>query len=404
MTNVSFYDCTTKYHFSQSIQIIFIVLFIIAGISAAPALSIPQFALLKGNRCITCHTNSQGAGLRNARGRSIIRNTGMFKSDTISSINEKLNKGTSLLHNPLQFGTDVRFQMARSHKSKDANRRFFPMQAALYSTYEIAEWLDIEGSYNFGPKKYPGQQKWTASAIIQPKALNTLVRIGYFQPSIGIRYDDHTTLTRQIGGADGTTLIPPNYAEFGGEISFNGIQWVTITAGVFDTESLAENLVINNSGVMVPLIDDKHNISGLGRLEVRKQLNDNKMTLTGGSSVLKNNNFYLMNIFCGAGFRDRLSVMSEYSRSEKEDLRITNNFFVEMMYELYDPLLLSIRGERAVTNETFSGLDIESYSNQGVIGAQIFVIPSVVLRPEYRLLDTEHYRSTRVALQLHMFL
>ena len=49
------------------------------------------------------------------------------------------------------------------------------------------------------------------------------------------------------------------------------------------------------------------------------------------------------------------------------------------------------------------GDEIKTYANQGLIGAQIFILPSIELRPEYRIVDTEQFRSTRWALMLHVF-
>ena len=52
-------------------------------------------------------------------------------------------------------------------------------------------------------------------------------------------------LVRQIAGSDGSPLIAPNYAEYGMEFNYNGIDWVTLTAGVFNAESLSENFVVD---------------------------------------------------------------------------------------------------------------------------------------------------------------
>ena len=54
---------------------------------------------------------------------------------------------------------------------------------------------------------------------IQPSFKLPRLRIGYFQPSIGVRYDDHTAVVRQIAEGSGPrSLIAPNYAEVGAEL------------------------------------------------------------------------------------------------------------------------------------------------------------------------------------------
>ena len=382
----------------------FILIIITILFSAAPVFSIPQYALIENARCINCHVTTQGAGIRNARGRIVTRDTGFIIPDGVRKIREQLSEKNTFPHDRITIGSDVRFQMARSHKSEDADRRFFPMQAAVYSTVEITERMFVEASYNFGLKKFFGQQKETISAILHPRNSFTQLRIGYFQPSIGIRYDDHTMLIRQITGSDGSSLIAPNFAEYGIEFNYNGIEWLTLTAGLFDAQSLSEISIRNSAGTVISHIDDKNTPTVLGRVEIRHPILEDTLPFNLGSSIFSNDNFYLLNVFSGIGIKDKLSVMTEYSRSKKSDLRTTNNFMIELTYRPMRPLLLFIRGERGKTLESFSSFDFDSYTNQGVLGAQIFVLPSIELRPEYRLVDTEQYRSTRLALQLHLFI
>ena len=366
--------------------------------------AIPQFALDEGLKCINCHATTQGGGARNQRGKIVSRDTGLLMPESVRNKLGILHDKTTLFNGRFTAGSDVRFQMAKSHKSEDAKRRFFPMQAAVYSTFTVSERLFAEASYNFGPRKFFGQQKWTASAVVQPRNSSTQLRIGYFQPSVGIRYDDHTTLPRQVAGADGSPLIAPNFAEYGAEFNFNKFQWLTLAAGIFDSGSISENVVRNKSGTLVLLIHDDNSFSGLGRFEVREGILDDAVHFNAGSSFFFNGNFNLLNVFSGIGLKDKLSVMVEYSHSSKRNVRTTDNIMMDITCFAFRPLLAFLRYERGTTLESFSGLDFESYSNHGVIGAQIFVMPSVELRPEYRLVDTEQFRSTRFAVQIHFFL
>lgn len=332
------------------------------------------------------------------------RSSGMFNPEKITEFQNTINEKNFLFNDRLSLGSDLRFQMARSHKSEDADRRFFPMQAAIYSTCTISDRLFVEASYNFGPQKFFGQQKWTASLIVHPKESFTQLRLGYFQPSIGLRYDDHIMLIRQIAGADGSTLIAPNYAEYGAEFSFNGMNWMTVTGGIFDAGSLSENFVRNKNGTVVSLITDKSTPTALGRLEFRHKLLQEKVPLRAGSSLYANKNFYLLNVFSGIGLYDKLSVIVDYAFSKKSSVRTTNNLLADISFKPYNHLVLFLRGERGKTTESYSGRDFDTYTNQYSAGVQFFLIPSIELRPEYRLVDTEQYRSTRIALQLHLFI
>jgi hypothetical protein len=294
--------------------------------------------------------------------------------------------------------------MARSHQSPEAERRVFPMQAAVYALYRASGPVQVEGSYNFGPKKYDGQQRWTGSLLIQPSFDYPQLRLGYFQPSIGIRYDDHTMLVRQAADVIGASpLIAPNYAELGAELHYYRPRWLDLTAGVHNARSLAENTVADSTGQLIPLIDDRDRPSLLGRAVFWPRLLERRLNLYAGGSYLVNGDFSLVNLFGGAGVRDRLSVMVAYALSDKEDLRETRNLSIDLAYHGLKSVMLTARGENGVTTLPRGGGDVEMRTRQAVFGAQISLSPQVILRPEYRLMDTETFRSGRYAAQLHLF-
>ena len=74
----------------------------------------------------------------------------------------------------------------------------------------------------------------------------------------------------------------------------------------------------------------------------------------------------------------------------------------EISFQIFSPVLVYARYERYFTVQvnvpgTFS-------ANAGVLGAQVFVLPYVELRPEFRLWDTwREGTSNRWAVQLHIF-
>lgn len=376
-----------------------LLLCLCAGLFPSAAEAIPQFAIVTGNRCVNCHATVQGAGLRDELGRYSTDGTGL-----ITSRWEPLGGSGSLLDGALLVGADARLQMARSHQSPDAGRRVFPMQAAVYSLYRATRAVQVEGSCNFGPKKYDGQQRWTASALIQPTFDFPQLRVGYFQPAIGLRYDDHTVLVRQVADVIGATpLIAPNYAEWGAQLHYYRPRWLELTAGVFNARSLAENTVADSTGRLVPLIDDADRPTWLGRAAVWPRLLDRRLNLVAGGSYLVNGDFALLNLFGGAGIQDRVSVMGGYAASDKDDVRETRNLTLELAYHGIPSVLLTARGEDGSSTLLRTGDDVQMRTRQAVLGAQVFLTPQAVLRPEYRLVDTETFRSGRYALQLHLF-
>jgi hypothetical protein len=279
------------------------------------------------------------------------------------------------------------------------------MQAALYASYAATPWFRVEGTYNFGPEKFDGQQAWAASVLVQPSLAYPQIRAGHFQPSIGVRYDDHTMLVRQTASVVGAnTLIAPNYAEYGAEATYYKPRWLSLTAGVFSARSLAENTLIDTAGQQVSLIEDEGRPSVLGRVALWPGLVQGKLTSYVGASVLVNGDFSLTSLFAGVGVQDRLSALGEYAISDREGLRETRNLTVDLSYQAVDPLVLTVRGERGETRlHRGGGSTTRVVTRQAVLGAQVFLLPQVELRPEFRLMDTETFRSTRYALQLHLF-
>ncbi|MDP2984836.1 MAG: hypothetical protein Q8O92_16065 [Candidatus Latescibacter sp.] len=398
-------DQNPMYMAYQSAGILMLLLVLAAVVSVEPAVSLPQFAMINGEKCIACHVNALGSGLRTTRGFYEMHEAGLLKPGKVGlgSIYRHDRETNQFLGDRFSFGTDMRYQTTRTPKSSDAKRRYFPMQFSMYSTFKVSPCLKAEGSYNFGPKKFLGQQKWTGSLILQPENSYTQLRAGYFQPSIGIRYDDHTIITRQTAGANGSSLIPPSYAEYGAEFNYNGMDWLTVTTGVFGARSLAENRILDRTGKEISLITDRNNPSFLGRLEFRHRAMDRNVNLLAGSSVLVNGDFNLISIFASAGLAKRVSLISEYARSDKKGMRRTHNGVVDVSCRVTKPLLLYVRGERGISRFSPDISAAEVYTNRVVFGAQIFPIPYVELRPEYRLVDTEQYKSSRYAVQLHLF-
>ncbi len=358
-----------------------------------------QFALLTGNRCINCHISTQGGAQRDELGQYSMDGVGLLAPNYV------LPGKTAYADGLLLMGADLRGQMARSHVSPDAERRVFPMQAALYGVVRPSNALKIEGSYNFGPEKYDGQRAWTASVIYQPNYNWPALRAGHFQPSIGMRYDDHTMLVRQTPDVAGAvSLIAPNYAEYGAEVHYYKALWLSLTAGVYRAHALSENTVRDADGTLVSLIEDRDKPSFLGRVVLWPRLVEQKVNIYLGGSWLKNGDFLMTNIFGGIGLQDMVAVMVEYVLSDKDGARKTKTASLDVSFQAMPGLLLFARGERGeTTHRRASESHLDLTTRQAVFGVQMFLTPQIEFRPEYRVLDTETFRSSRYALQLHVF-
>ncbi|MDP6041760.1 MAG: hypothetical protein QGG64_24650 [Candidatus Latescibacteria bacterium] len=381
----------------ERFRFMFVLVVLVGVVGQADALS--QFALLTGNRCINCHITTQGGAQRDELGQYTMDGVGLLAPNYI------LPGKTAYAQGMLLVGADLRGQMARSHVSVQAERRVFPMQAAIYSVLRPSKAVKFEGSFNFGPKKYDGQRAWTASVIYQPNYNWPQLRVGHYQPPIGMRYDDHTMLVRQTPDVAGaSSLIAPNYAEYGAEVHYYRKLWLSLTAGIYSARALAENRVTNENGLLVSLIQDRDKPSYLGRVVLWPKLVEQKLNFYLGGSYLKNDDFQLTNLFGGVGLQDKVAVMGEYVFSDKEAARETTTATLDLSIQAKPGLIIYARGEQGeVTQQRASTANIELTTRQAVLGAQVFLTPQIELRPEYRLLDTETFRSTRYALQVHVF-
>lgn len=377
--------------------------------------ALPQFSLLSGNKCLNCHVNNQGSGLRGELGWYMEKEMALLKPRSVGlgwhyDLDRESN---SFFDGALTFGLDFRMQSARKPTSAEAERRIFPMQLAFYAAWQATSWLTLEGTYNAGPLRYAGQQSWAASVVIQPTLTSPQLRVGFFQPSIGVRYDDHTMIVRGIAGADYNPLIAPNYAEYGAEITYDGLQWLTLTAGAFLPKSLSQLQTVNQKSETVPLLDGLDSNSNFSTLAKSPTMTakamlwlrteDHVINSYIGASVLNNKAFTFLSAFAGVGLTDRLSLMGEYALSGVKDGRQTRNMTAELSYQPVTGLLPFVRYDRGRTRIAVPNDVTELAFQQISVGAQIFLLPYVELRPEYRWTDTDAYTSTRWTVQLHIF-
>jgi hypothetical protein len=383
-------------------------------ISANHLLATPQFSMLTGNKCANCHFNSLGSGIRNDLGFYAIKDVGLINPDDIGigKFHEKYGQENSLFDRKLFYGFDFRFQTAMLGDPEHPVRKYFGMQASPYLVLIPTEWLTIGGFYNIFYdvyKHFPAQKPWSAYINIQPDLLYPSLKVGFFEPPIGMRYDDHSLLISQIagGGAILNQFIPPDYAEYGAEINYDGLKWLTLTAGIFDSKSMSQE-VINISQGAIPLIN-QNNLSSAIRISLWQRFFENNLNLNLGASYFKNNDFNIIAIFLNAGLTDKISLLTELMLTDKTGYRQSKNYLIELSYSVLEPLLLYGRIERAITdeNEFIEGQvqKVKFTTNQAVIGVQVFPLPFIELRPEYRMFDRLWVPGyeTQYAVQFHAF-
>jgi len=351
-------------------------------------------------KCQSCHVNVQGGGVRNSTGwisrkdASIVPVGNLFDFASTNSV----------IDNMVTFGLDFRYQVAKFGGYADSNRQGIVMQASPYLVIDPFEWLTVEGFYNFAENKYVGQQTGAASIYIKPGENLPQLRAGYFQPTIGTKYDDHTLMIRQVVYKNyRVPLIPDDYAELGGQIDYIANENFDLSVGAFSAKNLSEVTCKDAEKNTIPLVDSNSiSFTARGVYYMPTDIVDG-VNAYAGMTYFLNDDFYIFSAFVNAGLSDKLSFGFEYMRSEKKDARLTMGFLGELSYILYDPLILYAKAERGVVREQW---DTQAYFvNQYVFGAHVYLLPYIELIPEYRIYDNEHYEgyNSQWAFQLHVF-
>lgn len=370
----------------------------------------PQFSGWTGYRCVNCHANAQGGGQRDFLGAYSRNETSLIPFRKIQPMKKAYQTASdyrSFGADKIYWGFDYRFQTARLGSPSHSEREFFGMQAGPYLTVAPLNWLTFDGGYNFVESLYPSQQSWFASVKIQPTDRYPELRVGFFRPAIGVRYDDHTLLIRRKLGRGGAgQLIPPYYAEYGAQLNYFSFKPLTISAGVFGTESLSEQKLSNSFGETVALAaSDK--LAYLGKVSMNGKLSDTKFNGEVGASYFGAGDFSIISVFSRLGITNEAVLVFETALIDKRDIFTANNFLIELTVFSIDPAFTPFaRFETAKTDdETIPGGDLTIKANQYVLGANVYLAPLIELRPEYRIFDrveADSYQS-QWAVQLHVY-
>jgi len=368
----------------------------------------PQYSMLSGNKCMNCHVHSQGAGLRSSLGSYSKKDVGFFniKDTWLGNAFENISDYNSFADELITFGFDYRMLSARLGGPENSKREYFTMQATPYLAVKPFDWLVFSGQYNFSNRVYPAQSRWTAFAIIQPDLKYPHLKFGMLKPSIGNFYDDHTSLVRQVASPSrALPIVPPDYAELGTEISYESLKYLSITAGIYKANNMSENTIFDDFGKPVPLAE-KNSLSKLFRIAYLPRFFDNEINTNIGASIYNNSDFNIINLFAHFGWTDKISLLTEYMISDKKDLRKTNNYSVEILYNFLDALAFSARYGKASTDLIFDDSYTENYKSQQIVfGANIYPLPYIEIRPEYRIFDREFAKSysAQWVVQLHIY-
>ncbi|MCX6155035.1 MAG: hypothetical protein NT007_12855 [Candidatus Kapabacteria bacterium] len=398
------------------------ILVIIICLSAQVAFSFPQYTLLSGNRCINCHFNVQGGALRNDLGWYSASDESLIKPEWIGldSVFGAF-KGNTLFNKKVFLGFDTRFiynNNAYLVKYMGDQVKMFPMELTLYGGIKATDWLSanfgFNSSYFLQGSMYSLnlKQSWSASVEMQPDKEYPQLRMGYFQPSTGIRYEDHTNLVRQFiipskGMINRRPMVPIDYADWGAEINYYSEKWLQLTAGVHRSNNFAfQNGSIRfKQGSSFKYLDiiDSSKMAFLVKGVINEKLPDYKLNGMIGASLFSISDFWMANSFYGIGYGGIVSLLTEVCTSYKKDVQKTTNYALDLNIEASEGLV-GIIGYQKGNTQIFGNAPLTADYAQWIFGVKAYLLPYIEFRPEYRLIKPGDMDSfSHYVLQFHIF-
>lgn len=167
---------------------------LIVGIAAGTARAEPYLAVDQGYKCIVCHVNPSGGGLRNAFGLHFARST-----LAAHSLPERLPTWSGSVGDVLRLGGDARWDSMRAVLPEQPGQRSAGWeQARVYADVSIAgERLGLYVDEQFAPGKATRQEGYLR---LNGEARAWSLKAGQFYLPFGWRLQDNTTFVRAVSG------------------------------------------------------------------------------------------------------------------------------------------------------------------------------------------------------------
>ena len=394
-----------------------IVVFFALFIAAHVACSLPRFALQTGRSCGSCHVQSIGGQLRNSAGTSFAREDLSIEAWRTTETEEEYSGAVGKY---FLFGGESRMQFLNQKSdwmqgTQDGSSLQF-MQFAFYTGVTVSDRVKLFARADISHLLYDDQYnptgiafEATATLTLAEKAL--FVRAGVFQPSFGIRHDDHTLYTRGgnanylSGGQNVGMLFKNNYVDVGAEVMYQYQNLLNIQLGIWNGGRLyprfTESFAFNARGEISPSIGDVHLRVG-GSLYSRNKKNQTTST---------DSTFSMMGGFFGIGY-DRFTLIGEFdvatnpTGNVKKDQK-AQAFLAELGVNIIDGLEFISRYEGFDPNTEASDDQVKRM----VFGLEFFPWSFIEIRPQIRLVTEKsvsgstitEIKSTQFLTQLHVW-
>jgi hypothetical protein len=344
--------------------------------------SYPKFAALTGDKCLDCHVNPTGGGMRQRFSKKFLYMKMFEKANDSVKFDPQISEG-------IRLGADMRLMYLDDQAGEGSPNinSFFQMQGDLYVNAKINKYLSLmiaPGLYipnTFGPN--PLATKYEIYGMVSNLPAGLYFKVGRFIPNFGIKIPEHRAYQRDLNG-----FYTPYASDAGIEVGISPT-YFTLTAELSNGQSRNKDGLLNNSFDF----DAQKQITVFG--DFRWAQKDRKYTFGLGGSFITNpfkydfvNNINALRQI-GAGFFsiglfDRVAILGEvdYNRLQIRDSAGTKNdfktFFGELdirviqgveakfQFEAYDPNL-GFKGPNERRRYSFgvmlfplTGLEIES--------------------------------------------
>jgi hypothetical protein len=176
--------------------VVFLALF---GVSVPSLMALPMYASREGTKCVSCHFDPNGGGIRNDFGFTYGKNRHSMEPEerwANVTVSPQLNDW-------IRLGLDTRMTYIASHVQGDqstlTSSTFFPMQANLRVAVTPLDHLSIVGSHGLYLQTAGLATPYLARewyGLFHGLPYDAFVQVGKFRSPFGLRQDDHTSFVR----------------------------------------------------------------------------------------------------------------------------------------------------------------------------------------------------------------
>lgn len=172
---------------------------LVAALAATTAVAEPYLAVQTGLKCVTCHVNPSGGGMRNAFGQTWARNELAARIVTPPGTDAAEPGWTGEVQRYLAIGGDLRAGLTYDDTpGLDAESEFGISRATVYAALRaIPNLLTVYVDQQLAPG---GALTREAYALVTPLGGRYTVKAGKFFLPHGTRLQDDTAFVRQITG------------------------------------------------------------------------------------------------------------------------------------------------------------------------------------------------------------